>query len=266
MAAPATKKTPCPREIWKNGEKAKCGIPITVSQRCPNHDIHIMKFKTGFCANGFCEGTKARDYKGKPVMTCKFYLTCACKCHADIWFMSKMTGMDRQLMDNPEYVSPKRTFWLPEDDPDWTGDVLSMPDEPDAPEPVESPVAATVAPSAGRSFAPTATGRAARGQLEYWVKRQCDIWVLEEYTFPCTPAWIADEIASDEGIDPPSVGAIGAVFDRWVKLGFAECAKKPVRFVAYTPEGKAKGLDRMKEEAKRKTKLTKAENYRQNVR
>lgn len=155
---------------------------------------------------------------------------------------------------------------MPSDDPDWSPEPLSSPDDTDTPEPVESPVDSPVAPSAGRSFAPTATGRAARGQLEYWVKRQCDIWLLEEYSFPCTPAWISEEIASDEAIDPPSVGAISAVFDRWVKLGFATVEKKPSRFTGYTPEGISKGLERMKEEAKRKTKLVKAENYRQNVR
>ena len=108
------------------------------------------------------------------------------------------------------------------------------------------------------TFAPTPTGRAARGQLESWVLEQVTIWTVEGYDFPCTPVWISREIGREQAIDPPSVGAISAVFDRWANLGFATIEKKPVRFSGFTLEGKTKGLDRMKAEVKRKQKFEKA--------
>jgi hypothetical protein len=131
---------------------------------------------------------------------------------------------------------------------------------------VESPAPDIVPPTVARSYAPTATGRAARGELEGWVKEVCDIWLIEGYQMLCTPAWISEEIASAQGIKAPSVGAISAVFERWVKLGFAVVQKKPTRFIAYTEEGKRVGLEGLKIRAKQQAKRKQAEQSRGSLR
>jgi hypothetical protein len=263
---PPGKIAPCTRKVWLNYEQVACMTPIKGTDLCANRENHIMKIKTGFCANGQCEGTKPKSSAGVALKTCSFYLTCGCKCHADIWLMFKMSGMERVLMDKSGYMAPPHDFWMPSQDPDWTPEILSSPVDTPAPPTVESPAPGLVPASLARSYEPTATGRAARGQLESWVKRQCDIWLLEEYTFPCTPTWIADEIADDQGIDPPSVGAISAVFDRWTKLGFAVVEKKPTRFTKYTETGIRLGLERMKADSKRAAKRTQAERHRNLIR
>ena len=49
-----------------------------------------------------------------------------------------------------------------------------------------------------------------------------------------TPKRIAEYIANREGIELPSTGAIDAVWNRWVKMDFAEKGSKPVRFLGFT--------------------------------
>lgn len=167
--------------------------------------------------------------------------------------------MERIPVDKSNYHPDTHIFWMPSDDDTVPSNGSSDDTLPDTPEPLESPVAANVAPSMAHSFTATPTGRAARGQLEDWVKKQCDIWLIEGYHFPCTPVWISTEIGHDEGVEPPSVGAISAVFDRWVKLGFAVVDKKPTRFSRYTEEGLRIGLDAMKARAKSVVKRRKAD-------
>lgn len=162
--------------------------------------------------------------------------------------MFEMQKMERILVENPEYVPPHRTFWMPSDDP---LPALSINVERAAAVLLESPAPDRVPATIRPEFDPTPTGRTARGQLEYWVKEQCDIWLVEEYKFPCTLNWLAEQIAHDQAIDPPSVGAVDAVLKRWEKLGFAVLAKKPNRFVEYTPDGIKLGLEGLKLRAKR---------------
>jgi hypothetical protein len=253
----------CKSQVWRNNEKAPCGSKVSQSG-CPNRDYHILSMKTGYCSSGWCEGTKARDWRGRPVATCRFFMTCPCECHEMLWRMAAMTETERILHDNPEYVHPERAFWLPDDDPEsWH----SIPrEEEKTPVYQESPVPDAVPPTLVKEFTPTTTGRAARGELESWVKEQCDIWLIEGYQRKCTPVWIAEQIGLDKGIKEPSVGAIGAVFDRWVKLGFAVIEKKPTRFIQYTPDGVRLGLDRMKDQAKRRNRLAQAERRRNLIR
>lgn len=171
-----------------------------------------------------------------------------------------MSDKDRiEAVPNPEWQPAPREFWLPSDD--WEGVVEPSSVRSGTPAPVrlESPAPDLVPATVVRTFGPTATGRAARGELESWVKIKCDEWLIERYQMLCTPAWLANEIAYDQGIKAPSVGAISAIFDRWVKLGFAQVAKKPTRFLAYTDEGKKLGLDGMKTRAKRQRDMARAE-------
>lgn len=252
----------CKSQVWRENEKSPCATKF--QDRCPNREYHILSMRTGFCSSGWCEGTKAKDWRGHPVRTCEFFWTCPCECHEMLWRMAAMTGMERILHENPEYTTPKSEYWMPDDNPeDWHS--YRKEDEP-LPIFVDSPAPEAVPATLVKEYKPTVTGRAARGELEAWVKEQCDIWMIEGYHTRCTPAWISDQIAHDQGIKEPSVGAIGAVFERWTKLGFAVIEKKPTRFVRYTDEGIRLGLEKMKEQSKRRTRLAAAEKRRNLIR
>lgn len=263
VATPAIKI--CKRMVWKDYKQIPCNHPYT-GELCKNRDNHIMKYKTGFCGIGLCEGTKPVSYSGVPMKTCPAYLTCPCDCHAKLFKMFEMSEMPRLLVENPEYAPPHREYWMPSDDPNYGVATLSSPNGADVPATVQNPAPGILPPPTARSFAPTATGRAARGELELWVKEVCDVWLVEGYQMLCTPAWISEEIADAQGIKPPSVGAISAVFERWMKLGFAVIEKKPTRFTGYTEEGKQLGLDALKVRAKRVKKRTMAEQRRGSLR
>ena len=71
---------------------------------------------------------------------------------------------------------------------------------------------------------------------------------------PITPKVVGDWIAEKYKIPTPSSGAINAVWDRWVKLNFAEQAKKPNRFVKFTGSGTWEELSRIKASIKRQQK------------
>ena len=250
--------------------KVKCTAPVkdeqTLTMRecgtvlaskgalCRNRAEHCV-IRTGFCENGNCEGTNKKSYSGKAMPTCKFWKTCACTCHTSYDMMFKMSEMERQVVDNSGYSPDRGDFVMPTLEERLAEHVLSAPVTAPRTAYVESPAPDLVPATLQRSYAPTTTGRAAAGELESWVKKQCDIWVIEDSEndiwYTCTPAYLAEKIAETEGIKAPSVGAISAVFDRWVKIGFADCQKKPTRFVGYTEQGKRLGLEGCKEKAKR---------------
>jgi hypothetical protein len=176
--------------------------------------------------------------------------------------MFSLSNMAREVVNNSEYRAPKGEFRMPTVEERIAMHTLSRPGQSNTPKLVESPLPDAVPATIERSFAPTATGRAARGELEAWVKKQCDIWIVEAEDFPCTPQYLSDEIGRDEGIKPPSVGAISAVFERWIKMGFATIEKKPTRFIGYTPQGIQLGLEGCKDKAKRGKRLAQAASAR----
>lgn len=236
------------------GKATPCGQRRRSNEQCPNRGEHIMPLKTGFCSNGNCEGTNKRSPSGRTMKTCEWWKTCPCECHLMYDRMFSETGMPRTAVDNSGYVPEHGGFVMPERVVEVAPSVLSNPDPAPVRETLQSAAPGIVPPDAVRSFGPTNTGRAARGELEAWVKAVTDEWVVEQYPFPCTPTYVAEEIAKTHGINPPSTGAISAVWDRWVKLEFAVTDKKPSRFVGYTDEAIKVGLDAMKERAKRATK------------
>lgn len=257
----------CKSEVRRGGKIEKCGKQYIKAQKvCPNRHSHLNKLKTGFCYNGWHEGSKAVDWRGNPVPTCEMFTTCPCDCHTQLGKLFEMTDSERILVSVSGYVADKGDFVMP--DPSIVASRYNAEDDT-PPVLVESPAPDRVPATLARSYAPTASGRAARGELESWVKRHCDVWLIEydgQYEDnPCTPTYLANEIARAEGINPPSVGAISAVFDRWTKLGFAVTAKKPTRFVRYTDEGIELGLERMKDNAKRAKRLSMAEHRRNSV-
>jgi hypothetical protein len=189
------------------------------------------KYLSGFCSVGQCEGTKPQGWNGTPLKTCWLIETCSCECHAKLDEMFKMTGQPRILVDVSGYKAPERTWWMPSDEPDFTMDAAP-----------EISTEGVVLPE--KPVAVTATGRTSRGGLESWVQRECLAWLVDkdpEYGLPVRI--ISEEIGRIEGINPPSQGAIAAVFDRWVKYDYARFEDKPRRFVGLTELGAEKGLD-----------------------
>lgn len=205
---------------------------------------------TGYCLSEWHEGTKPKDWKGSPVPVCIAWETCKCECHVVVTRMFEASGMPRLPLDNPEYVAPKRTWWMPSDE---EKEIAVLASEGKI-EIIESPAPDLVPPSIKREFGPTKSGRAARGELEAWVKGVCDTWLVDQPENLCTPDFISRSIEAEQGIKAPSVGAISAVFDRWTAYGFACVEKKPTRFVSYTETGIKYGLEQMKLMHKKKSK------------
>lgn len=224
-------------------------------------------YKTGFCNDGQCEGTKPRSYSGIAMKTCprvilnatlardakgkvigRTDMVCTCQCHADMDRLFEMSGMERVIQENPEYHVPKRDYWMPSLEDRVAS---SMARHADTIRHVESPAPDVVPATIERVFAPTSSGRAGRGELELYVKQVCDIWAVEKDVPVCSPAYISEQVAKRQGwAKPPSQGAIDSVLKRWVGLGFAVVEKKPTRFVRYTEEGVKLGLDAMKVRAR----------------
>lgn len=257
----------CDKKVRKGSSRVACGTKLSTGEfgafYCTNRENHISGIKTGFCHNGFCEGTKSHDAAGKPAKTCTFILTCPCMCHDLISKMFEMSEMERLPQENPEYKPPKQDPWLHMlfEGIDSTIPSIVIPDnvppELQGAVPVPSgPLPATVT----RDYRPTASGRSARGELEFWVKRCCDYFVLGDIDthLKMTPQRISEIIADEEGIKPPSTGAIDAVFKRWEKLGFATIERKPTRFTGYTEDGVKYGLEGLKRKVKMGQKLQSA--------
>ncbi len=229
-----------------NGNKHKCGTILPKGYpECRNKKNHMWRFKSGYCAIGWCEGTNSVDAKGTPVKTCPHWMKCNCDCHEKLDKMFAMTDTPRIEIENPKYSTPKSQYWMP--DRSMSG--LTVEDENGE----EVQRATTLLETrVSKHFNDTETGKRARGKLEYEVLDVCRNFakgLLEVEVL--TPTTIAMEI--DE-VEPPSVGAIGAVFDRWVKLGFAVCEKSPVRFTSFTADGLQYGLETLKSRAKRNKK------------
>lgn len=219
------------------------------------------KHLSGFCNNynqpPQCEGTKPRDDLGRPKMTCPIYESCPCDCHERLDMMFETTGLERVEMPNPDYKPPVPTYVIPEmrfDDPLAVavgGDGASAStDVQQITQPAHMPPAA---PLAQRR---TPTGRAARGGLEAQVWDACSTIAKDFEGLDITPKLVSDWIVNRYKIPTPSSGAINAVWDRWTKLGYAEQAKKPNRFLKFAGEGTWEELLRLKASSKRAAKAS----------
>lgn len=226
------------------------------------------RYKTGFCSNGHCEGTKPVNYRGRPMPICTLWEKCGCECHERITKMYADIGVPRiEAQQNPDYKPDPNPFVLPDlrdrHAPPVTLNgprlIVSELDEATATPPPQP--GTTVVE--GRAFAPTPTGYRGRGQLEYEVLEVVRVWVSDpaEDEEICTPKLVAERILALRGGMTPSTGAIQAVWDRWEKLGIATQAKKPARFTGWVGDfdGTADALDRIKAAKKRQAKAAKAE-------
>lgn len=269
---PPKNKLPLCKELVK-GEVTltvgPCGTQVILRDQrffCPKNDSHLLKYKTGFCQNNNCEGSAKKSHNGKPMKTCSWWLRCPCECHKVYDSMYKMSEMPRVLVNNSGYEPELGGFRIPsaEERVALHGSSSSTPaiTLPDIERTVATPEDRLPA-MMRRDYAPTPTGIAARGELESWVKDQCDAWLVETEEFPCTPPYLSKEIAKAVGLGKaPSVGAISSVFDRWEKIGFAEIQRKPTRFVKYTEQGIKVGLDGLKALRKRSRKFEDAKTKR----
>lgn len=217
----------------------------------------MSKYMTGFCQSGFCEGTKPISPSGKPVKVCHFIDMCQCECHVKVSKMFEMAGAERIVMQNPDYVPHDSGIYeflesyqkmKAEELPTLVKKVAVQ----------EKPVTTadgsivTGLARSGRTFEPTQRGRAA-GQLEDEIRGICNRFLQGEFPDEemCTPKFIAYKIAEETDSEKtPSIGAIGAAFDRWDKIGFALIKKNPVRFVSFTVDGMTLGLEALKLRAK----------------
>lgn len=214
--------------------------------------------RSGFCSNGHHEGTTPVNYKGDPLPTC-VWLPCECDCHAKIDKMFKMAGEPRVgRMPNPKYVREPSPFLPPKQLDLRAGDTRSNGDHPDTLLGPENATHGVLDRVAGRAFALTPTGQRARGQLEYEVLSICKQFNDKVFDWDmCITKYVAEAIDKN---DPPSTGAISAVWDRWAAMRFAMIGKKPIRFLGFTnSNGTAEELDAVKSELKRKKARSKAD-------
>lgn len=251
-APPVTKPQFCVSKVRDIAEVKACNIKMKshpiIGYVCPNKDNHLYPMMTGFCKSGWHEGTKARSASGQPAPPCKFYINCPCDCHAKINRMFEMTGDERVLLDVSDFKI-ENPYVMPTLEP--LSAVPSNPGATVAAPVVESPAPGIVPASLPRTFDPTTTGRAARGELEAWVRKVTDVWAVEQDAV-CSVGYLSREIGRTLGINPPSQGAIQNVLLRWKELGFAQIeTERPLRFLGYTEDGIKYGLENMKARAKR---------------
>jgi hypothetical protein len=212
------------------------------------------KYPSGYCnsynKDAQHEGTKPKNVRGMPLKTCPMWQTCPCECHYNLDTLFASVGKTREEeVPNPEYMTPKAEFRMPavpdpiEHAPAVSEDGVTSP--PDLEHPLGAASSQSTAPLASRR---TPTGRAARGGLEAQVWEACRRWadMPSHAHILCTPKLTAEDIAEKYKIPTPSSGAIAAVWDRWEKLGFAEQAKKPLRFTGFTGNSSWEHLQRMK--------------------
>lgn len=243
-----------------------CGVRLE-EFRCPNRVEHMMVYKTGFCSNGNCEGSARKSKSGASMPTCKWWKVCPCNCHKTFDMMFSASEMPRILVDNSGYVADHSAYSMPTPEERAAYAVSFTSDHADVPIVIKSPAPDVTPTTIAHVFGPTVTGRAARGELEAWVKEQCDIWLIDNETVPCTPPYLAREIAKHQGfVREPSVGAVDAVLKRWVTLGFAVMEIKPTRFVCYTDEGIRLGLEGLKDKFKRTKKMSQQASARGSLR
>lgn len=210
------------------------------------------KYMTGFCNIGSCEGQKPRSNGGKPLPSCPMIESCPCECHYRIDQMFEMTGMERVEMRNPDYVPDLGNFVMPVVEYEAPVAVAATPAGVMAPLDAEQPVAANVAtPSAPLAERRGPSGVSVKGGLEarVWLALQSN--EMKFAREPVTPKLIGEWMVTQYSIPTPSSGAIREVFIRWEKLGFAEWAQKPNRFVKFTGDGSWEELAQLKAKAKR---------------
>lgn len=228
------------------------------------------KYLSGYCLNGLCEGTRPKNHNDKPLKTCPWWDKCPCECHKILDDMFAMQDeVVRHEMPNPEYRPDLGDFVMPTPE-----EMLAARRDKERSEgKADYSSAAPEEILKGSVFNSTESGYRARGQLEYQVFVACSTIAFPNSAtklIQFTPKIIGEYIAKHEGIEPPSSGAIQAVWDRWVKMGFAQYEKHPVRFTGFLPESDKRptieDLDLARAKYHAQTKREKNDQKRQTIR
>lgn len=244
MNAPTVAVKLCSADVRRGVEIQPCGNKLSRGE-CSKRADHQFPFPTGFCDSGWHEGDKVN----KP--TCKFYMHCPCKCHQDLWFMFSLSDMERVAAVDNSIWKAHIDFVMPSKEERIRERIRSSLQDTDGPTLVKSPAPGIVPDALAVAYAPTPSGRAARGELEQWVREVTDSYSVDPGVDIASPQWIAECIAKVHGLGrPPSSGAVDAVLKRWVRIGFAEIEFKPTRFTRYTEAGVKFGLEFMKMKAR----------------
>lgn len=217
--------------------------------------IDKVPYITGFCGNGWCEGTKKISVNGSLLRACSglFVIqgkTYECKhvCHEVFRQIAEMTGLTTQASLPTDLIG---SLWGP------ANGLLHSP-SPDTRNDGETPVATTteaatrapvaIAPGvsslrpllpspllASEHFSPTPSGQRARGQLEAEVANIAVRWFAGQEAMPLTP----DNVRAGIKTEPsPSNGAIYSIFKRWETQAYCNLADKPFRMVSLDERGK----------------------------
>lgn len=221
-----------------------------------------MTYLSGFCGQlGAHEGmSPVWPRSGKPMKVCTIP-SCECECHDKLDKLFESTDTKREYLQNPKWEPEHHAFIMPDfrekfltveaGDLDGVGidqgsmaGTLTIEGDTRRTKLMESVLPGLIPGAIRKSFAPTASGRAARGQMEVWVKDVCDEWTLNAVRdILCTSEYVSEEI--ERIFKRPAVprGSIDSVFYRWREIGFAILADRPFRFLFYTPRGIEIGLD-----------------------
>lgn len=99
-------------------------------------------------------------------------------------------------------------------------------------------------------FASTDSGRRARGELEAICDMLVKKWMTDMPNHACTAEWLAQE-ATQYDQKPTTSAATARVLERWVEIGYAVTARRPIRFVRLTEDGVNLGLAELYRKQKR---------------
>ena len=241
------KKIPACRERVRDPETlemVRCPGPFTKMNGCANKENHVLKYRTGFCCNGQCEGTHPRSKgKGLSMATCPAYLTCPCECHEIMNTVFKVAQRPRILVENSEYTPIRTKFYVPSLEEVIENRIEKHLKQFDV---IEAP-----APNVATIYE-----RKNRNQntlpIEKYTLECCNAWTLSQAQNKkdLTPDLVIAWIKKAKGEDPPSRGAVYSTFKRWEEMGFCVTLSNPFRFVSFTKRGLEMGLEALRLEYK----------------
>lgn len=225
------------------GDKQNKPEPIRLERT-----IDKVPYVTGFCGNGWHEGTKKISVVGTLLRACsgtyviqgKTY-HCRCDCHEAFRQIFAITGLTTQSSGSSDLIG---STWGS------VGPVL-LDDRTDTPEPSRIPVAGTTEPQptvlrhivrpsipAADRFSPTKSGIRAKGQLEAEVAAAMLKFFAGANLDGSIMALTPDSARAMIKTEPaPSVGAIYSIFQRWSAQAYCELGTKPFCMLRPTEHG-----------------------------
>lgn len=230
--------------------------------------VDKVPYVTGFCGNGWHEGTNKFSTRGARLRSCsgdftiqgKLYI-CRCNCHEAFRQIKELTGL---TIESARAFAPVAEQPIESDMPEdfmgsvWLGGSGFLHDvRTDTREPSRSPLAVTTQPEApapttptyrhiptrrippSESFSATKSGIRAKGQLEAEVAAVMLKWFQGGNADGSVMGLTPDAVKAAIKTEPsPSVGAIYSIFQRWDKQAWCELASKPFRMAKPTDLGR----------------------------